>query len=120
MLGAFVVRWPENLAYFINLLTVILSFYSVINNAKCARRNGTTTQMYYKELLRSTGIQIIAWIISLITCILIAILLSILGRTMSWYAKPIWICFLYVLPILSVSMAVINHFGKKQKKVFHH
>lgn len=35
---------------------------------------------------------------------------------MSWYSKPIWIVFLYILPTLGVSMTVIYYFGKKQKQ----
>jgi hypothetical protein len=58
-----------------------------------------------------------SWVASIITDLLIAVCLTCLGRTMSWYARPLWIFFLYVIPTLLVSMAVILLHAKYYQKV---
>jgi hypothetical protein len=57
-----------------------------------------------------------SWVASIITDLLIAVCLTCLGRTMSWYARPLWIFFLYVIPTLLVSMAVILLHAKYYQK----
>lgn len=58
---------------------------------------------------------------TIITCvivsILIALLLNKLGRTMSWYARPIWLLFLYVIPTVVTSMAILLNHSKRVHKV---
>ncbi|XP_059612920.1 endoplasmic reticulum metallopeptidase 1-like [Phlebotomus argentipes] len=116
MLGAFMVRWRENLTALISVLAACLSAFAVYRNMKSAKRLGTDNTVYYAAMMKAIAIQILGWILSLACCLVIALSLTILGRTMSWYARPIWIYFLYVLPTLSVSMAVVHHFGVRQLK----
>lgn len=52
-----------------------------------------------------------------IVSILIALLLNQLGRTMSWFARPIWLFFLYVIPTLVTSMGILLIHSKKVHKV---
>lgn len=111
MLGAFMVRWRENLTALISVLAACLSAFAVYRNMKSAKRLGTDHTVYYAGMMKAIGIQILGWILAFGSCIVIALSLTVLGRTMSWYARPIWIYFLYVLPTLSVSMAVVHHFG---------
>lgn len=49
--------------------------------------------------------------------VLVAACLTALGRTMSWFARPLWIFFLYVIPTLLVSMAVLLLHAKFYQKV---
>ena len=39
-LGAFVIRWPEELGFLINLCAIVLSLYSILQNMKIARAKG--------------------------------------------------------------------------------
>lgn len=63
------------------------------------------------------GIVIISWLASLLSCTLIALILTKLGKVMSWYARPAWLFFLYICPTTSVSMIVFLHIGSRQRKV---
>lgn len=60
---------------------------------------------------------ILAWVASVVSTLSIALFLNSLGRTMSWYARPLWVFFLYVIPTLVVSMAAILLHAKRYNKV---
>ncbi|XP_015836953.1 endoplasmic reticulum metallopeptidase 1 isoform X4 [Tribolium castaneum] len=107
-LGAFVVRWPMIVADLINLSTVIFSLFSIYENIQSAKKSDDlTTRQYFVKLSGCMSIIVGSWVASIITSLLIAVCLNALGRTMSWYARPLWIFFLYVIPTLLVSMAVL-------------
>lgn len=53
------------------------------------------------------AIAITSWILAIIVAVLIAISLNGLGRTMSWYARPLWLFFLYIIPTLLVPMGTL-------------
>lgn len=57
------------------------------------------------------------WVLSVIATLLIAAFLTGLGRTMSWYARPLWIFFIYVIPIMLVSMATVLVHSKRYQTV---
>ncbi|KAJ8960218.1 hypothetical protein NQ318_003942 [Aromia moschata] len=107
-LGAFVIRWPMLVADVINLLSVIFSLYSIYGNIKDAELSDSIEKRQY--LRKLTGCIIIAlasWVFSILGTLIVACFLDGLGRTMSWYARPLWLFFLYVIPTLLVSMASI-------------
>ncbi|XP_044264233.1 endoplasmic reticulum metallopeptidase 1-like isoform X5 [Tribolium madens] len=107
-LGAFVVRWPMIVADLINLSTVIFSLFSIYENIQSAKKtDDLTTRQYFVKLSGCMSIIVGSWIASIITSLLIALCLNALGRTMSWYARPLWIFFLYIIPTLLISMAVL-------------
>ncbi|XP_055690265.1 endoplasmic reticulum metallopeptidase 1-like isoform X2 [Lutzomyia longipalpis] len=116
MLGAFMVRWRANLTAVISILAAALSAFAVHRNMRAAKRLGTDKTTYYAAMMKAIGVQCFGWVLAFACCLTIALSLTVLGRTMSWYARPIWIYFLYVLPTLSVSMAVVHHFGVRQLK----
>lgn len=41
ILGAMVVRWPQSFTFVINFLVTGVSVFSIMNNIKWAKRNGT-------------------------------------------------------------------------------
>ncbi|CAH0550191.1 unnamed protein product [Brassicogethes aeneus] len=107
-LGAFVIRWPMLVADVINLLSVILSLYSIYNNSKEAEVTDSLKQRQFnKKLLGCVVIVFVSWLLSVLTAVGLAGILNGLGRTMSWYARPMWAFFLYVIPTILVSMATI-------------
>ena len=60
----------------------------------------------------------LAWMSVLIVVFLIAALLTVLDRTMSWYQRPIWIFFLYIHPSLLTMMFVFYNFEKQVSEFF--
>ncbi|XP_025831142.1 endoplasmic reticulum metallopeptidase 1 isoform X2 [Agrilus planipennis] len=98
-LGAFVVRWPEYIASFVNILTVIFSIYTMYQNASFySNKKDLDKKAYIRKLLRCSFFIILSWIGIVIIGLTIALILNLLGRTMSWYARPVWLYFLYVIP----------------------
>lgn len=104
-LGAFVVRWPMAVSDLVNITTVILSFYTIYVNAKDAAKI-VPPQKYVLKLTQCVAGVWITWLATAITVFAIAMLVTALGRTMSWYARPLWAFFLYVIPTVLVSMAI--------------
>lgn len=59
-------------------------------------------------------------VLSLVLCMVFALstaaCLMGLGRTMSWYARPFWAFFIYIIPTLVLSLVAIlvhaNYFTK--------
>ena len=54
----------------------------------------------------------------MVSVTIVAALLDAFGRSMSWYAKPWLILFLYVTPTVFAVMAVFNFAMAKQRKIF--
>ncbi|CAH1181734.1 unnamed protein product [Phyllotreta striolata] len=107
-LGAFVVRWPMAVSDVINISSVILSLYSICRNYRSAKvTDSLSGKTYIKKSMGCMMVVFLSWVMSVVSTLLIAGLINCLGRTMSWYARPLWIFFLYVIPTLVVSMATV-------------
>lgn len=72
---------------------------------------------YMKKLSGCMIFVVLSWVGSVISTVSIAIFLNGMGRTMSWYARPLWVFFLYVIPTLVISMAAIMLHAKVYNKV---
>lgn len=72
---------------------------------------------YYKTILSCVVGFLVSWIILVLVVLAIAILLNLLGRTMSWFARPVWIFFLYICPTILVPMIYIRIYSKNLRKV---
>lgn len=114
-LGAFVIRWPMLVSDLVNILTVILSIYSIYTNIR-ETSNVIAAKTYVSKLWKNIGAVIVTWLIAVGVSLAIALLLNALGRTMSWYARPLWAFFLYVIPSLLVTMALLIMHAKKYHK----
>ncbi|KAL1493675.1 hypothetical protein ABEB36_009373 [Hypothenemus hampei] len=107
-LGAFVIRWPMLVADVINVVSVIVSFYCIFKNAKDAKKfDGVGEKLYIRKLVNCMEIIVFSWVLCLVFALLIASCLLGLDRTMSWYARPFWAFFLYVIPTLVISLVTI-------------
>ncbi|KAL6262629.1 hypothetical protein P5V15_005422 [Pogonomyrmex californicus] len=115
VLGAFVIRCSQYTATAVNIASIIIAGYSIRLNMQSARRN-IKTWMYMRHVLMCIGVIIISWLVSMFTCTLIALILTKLGKVMSWYARPTWLFFLYVCPTIFMSMIVFLYIGSRQKK----
>lgn len=76
-----------------------------------------TNAKYVQKLVLNVGVILASKVASIVVAIFIALLLNGLGRTMSWYARPLWIFFLYVVPTTFVLMAGILFHAKASHKV---
>lgn len=70
-----------------------------------------------KKLLGCMCFVFLSWLASVVSTLSIAFFLESMGRTMSWYARPLWVFFLYVIPTLVVSMLAILLHAKLYNKV---
>ncbi|XP_034180983.1 endoplasmic reticulum metallopeptidase 1 [Osmia lignaria lignaria] len=114
-LGAFVIRWPQHVASTINVAAIIAGIYSIYLNTKSARKD-VKRSIYLKHLVLCIGAIIVSWLVSTLSCTLIALILTKLGKVMSWYARPAWLFFLYICPTIFVSMTFFSFVGSRQKK----
>lgn len=115
-LGAFVIRWPEGIGFLINMSAVILSLYSLYKNMKSTRDMENT--VYVRQLVLSSCVAIGSLLLILLANLLIALTLTALGRSMSWFSRPCWIFFLYICPTLFVPMALLLIVSRWQRPVF--
>ncbi|KAG5898670.1 hypothetical protein JTB14_030620 [Gonioctena quinquepunctata] len=116
-LGACVIRWSMLVADIINISSVIFSLYSIHLNIRSAEvTDSLTRRQYIRKLMGCMVFAFLSWLFSVITNFAIAALLDCLGRTMSWYARPLWIFFLYVIPTLVVSITTILLHAKVYNK----
>ena len=72
---------------------------------------------YVRQLMICVATAICTWVISLISVSMIALMLTKLGKVMSWYARPAWLFFLYICPTVTISMTFLLHMGKRQRQV---
>ncbi|XP_034950352.1 endoplasmic reticulum metallopeptidase 1-like [Chelonus insularis] len=114
-LGAFVIRWPQYIAAIVNITSILIGVYSIYLNMSVARKELKPTA-YLKHLATCIGVICISWAISIICVTSIALILTKLGKVMSWYARPAWLFFLYVCPTIAVSMNWFLYVGNRQRK----
>ncbi|XP_066259368.1 endoplasmic reticulum metallopeptidase 1-like [Euwallacea similis] len=108
--GWFFVHYTNFIGQIINVSTVMLSLvvfiYSLLS-FKLAFSRPTL-----KFLPVATGAILGSWILSVLFVVVLAILLDLLGKTMTWFGQP-WLIFgLYVVPVLGLSgilLFLTNH-----------
>lgn len=107
ILGAFVIRWKVTLSLLINLSAACFSILTIwMNFPKRMTANGISKSAYFKALCDAMRSQAMVWIGSIAVCLVIAVLLILSNRTMSWFGNPIWIYFLYVIPTLTTGLVI--------------
>lgn len=74
-------------------------------------------RQYFLKLVNCMAAALGTFVASLLACLLVALCLNALERTMSWYARPIWVFFLYVIPTMLVCIGTIYLHAKKFHKV---
>lgn len=112
-LGAFVIRWTEFVSNFVNVSVIALSLYALYRNKVSFSKEYVG---YGKQLTRCILGIFVSWLSALVTTLMIAVALNLLGRTMSWFARPVWIFFLYVCPTILVPMIVLLFHSRQLKK----
>lgn len=59
----------------------------------------------------------VIWVVAIVTDGLIAYGLTLLGRTFSWYTRPVWIVMLYIGPTIAVSFFITMYSANRYRKV---
>lgn len=142
-LGAFLMFWTIFAGDIVHIVTLVLSIYSMMTNMKEAINrglkslisfescinylnshlflnvlfSGLSKKQYLKQLLACAGVVLQSWLLTLMVSILIALCLTALGSSLSWYARPVWIIFLYVIPSVTVPMLLLLYKSQHQRKV---
>nr|CAD7460312.1 unnamed protein product [Timema tahoe] len=117
-LGLFVIRWSELFGLVINTSAVALSVFSVVKNMKHGMiTNDVSRRDYMRQLVRSVGVALASWLLALLFAVLLALALTVLGCTMSWFSRPLWIVFLYIIPSLLVPMVLLSLVSRWQRPV---
>ncbi|XP_066598785.1 endoplasmic reticulum metallopeptidase 1-like [Prorops nasuta] len=114
-LGAFVFRWPQYFAYIINLGSICLNAYSIYLNMIASKKD-IKKSIYMKYVTICVATIISSWMISSVLCTMVALVLTKLGKVMSWYARPAWVLFLYICPAVFTSLSFFLYAGTRQKK----
>lgn len=68
---------------------------------------------YAKGLKWGVGFILLSWILTLVFILGLAFVITLLNRPLSWFARPIWIFFLYIIPTFLTSIFVAQAFKKK-------
>ncbi|XP_046389078.1 endoplasmic reticulum metallopeptidase 1-like [Ischnura elegans] len=118
ILGIGVVRWPMVAGDAISFASIAGAIISVVSFGLVRSRDqGLAFRVSIRELGLCILVQLGSCLLSLVAATLISTSLSLLGRTMSWFARPIWIGVLYVIPTLLTQLLLILVVAKWQKKV---
>jgi hypothetical protein len=73
--------------------------------------------VYVRQLAISSSVAIGSLLLILLANLLIALTLTALGRSMSWFSRPLWIFFLYICPTLFIPMALLLLVSRWQRSV---
>lgn len=73
--------------------------------------------VYVQQLAISSSVAIGSLLLILLANLLIALTLTALCRSMSWFAHPVWIFFLYICPTLIVPMVLLLLVSHWQRSV---
>lgn len=140
LLGAFVVRFPMNVAVIASLIVLSLAIANIYLNIAAAKKRGiflnesnvydlllisesifriafVDPRAYMSSLQKACFILAISWIITSISCCGLAMLLTGIGRAMSWFARPFWLYTLYALQTVSIPALCLLIATSKQRLV---
>ncbi|XP_069330294.1 endoplasmic reticulum metallopeptidase 1 isoform X2 [Eulemur rufifrons] len=82
VLGLFVIAYPSRIGSIINYMVVMAV---VLYLGKKLLQPKNNTDNYTKDFLCGLGITLISWFTSLITVLIIAVFISLIGQSLSWY-----------------------------------
>ncbi|KAJ7986872.1 hypothetical protein DPEC_G00332910 [Dallia pectoralis] len=92
LLGVVVVAYPARVGTIINYLATMATFLYLF---KKSSHHSNMGGRYLKELAYGTALVIISWFVMLLTVLILAVLMSLIGRSMFWYNNFCTCIFLY-------------------------
>ncbi|KAK7895650.1 hypothetical protein WMY93_020975 [Mugilogobius chulae] len=82
LLGVVVVAYPARVGTILNYMVAAATF---IYLAKKASLPGNAGGRYVRDLACATGVAILSWFVTLLSVLIVALLVTLLGRSMFWY-----------------------------------
>nr|XP_018668331.1 endoplasmic reticulum metallopeptidase 1-like [Ciona intestinalis]XP_026691360.1 endoplasmic reticulum metallopeptidase 1-like [Ciona intestinalis] len=119
ILSVYMITLPMRMLYLLNLLVCGATFFIL---AKFVTENAETTNLssklscafhWGKLLLKALAVNLISWVASFVAVTCVAVFLTAIGSTMSFYSKPVFSVFLYVPPALAAMLSV-HEFAKNK------
>uniref|UniRef100_A0A8C7J308 Endoplasmic reticulum metallopeptidase 1 n=1 Tax=Oncorhynchus kisutch TaxID=8019 RepID=A0A8C7J308_ONCKI len=92
LLGMVVVAYPARVGTIINYMTAMATFLYLFK--KCSHPSNVGGR-YIKELAYATAVVILSWLVTLLTVLIIALVVSLTGRSMFWYNDFYTCIFMY-------------------------
>ncbi|KAI9524573.1 Endoplasmic reticulum metallopeptidase 1 [Dissostichus eleginoides] len=92
LLGVFVVAYPARVGTILNYMVATATFLYL---AKKASMPGNGGGRYVRELAFATGVAVLSWVVTLLSVLILALLVTLLGRSMFWYNHFYASIFLY-------------------------
>uniref|UniRef100_A0A8C4ERV7 Endoplasmic reticulum metallopeptidase 1 n=1 Tax=Dicentrarchus labrax TaxID=13489 RepID=A0A8C4ERV7_DICLA len=82
LLGVVVVAYPARVGTILNYMVATATFLYL---AKKASLPGNGGGRYVRDLACATGVAVMSWIVTLLSVLIVALLVTLLGRSMFWY-----------------------------------
>uniref|UniRef100_A0A8C2WHN8 Endoplasmic reticulum metallopeptidase 1 n=1 Tax=Cyclopterus lumpus TaxID=8103 RepID=A0A8C2WHN8_CYCLU len=82
LLGVVVVAYPARVGTILNYMVAAATFLYL---AKKASLPGNRGGRYLRDLAYATGIAVLSWFVTLMLVLIVALLVTLLGRSMFWY-----------------------------------
>ncbi|KAK0133178.1 Endoplasmic reticulum metallopeptidase 1 [Merluccius polli] len=82
LLGVVVVAYPARVGTILNYVVAAATFFYL---AKKASRPGNSGGRYVRELACAVGMTVLSWLVTLLSVLIVALLVTLLGRSMFWY-----------------------------------
>ncbi|KAM6985504.1 endoplasmic reticulum metallopeptidase 1-like isoform 1-T1 [Aplochiton taeniatus] len=82
LLGLVVVAYPARVGTILNYLVAVATFLYL--GRKCSRHNNGGGR-YVRELAYAAGVVVLSWLVSLLFVLIVALVVSLTGRSMFWY-----------------------------------
>uniref|UniRef100_A0A8C9SZ12 Endoplasmic reticulum metallopeptidase 1 n=1 Tax=Scleropages formosus TaxID=113540 RepID=A0A8C9SZ12_SCLFO len=79
LLGVFMVAYPARVGTIINYMAAMATFLYL--GKKCSLPSGR----YARELFCATGLAVLSWFVTLLSVLIVALLVTLMGKSMFWY-----------------------------------
>nr|XP_061800741.1 endoplasmic reticulum metallopeptidase 1-like [Nerophis lumbriciformis] len=82
VLGVAVVAYPARVGTILNYMVAVATFFYLARKASQPRHRGWH---YVANLACATGVALLSWLVALLSVLIVAVLVTLLGRSMFWY-----------------------------------
>ncbi|XP_050400942.1 endoplasmic reticulum metallopeptidase 1 [Patella vulgata] len=105
-IGYFMVSYPMRMAVILNLGISSLFLLTIFRKIVGYNSSEIKGFVYVRELVMAVIFLLLSWTLIIITCVVIALLLTMLGREMSWFTNTLNLIWLYILPSITIVLTL--------------
>uniref|UniRef100_A0A663F7E5 Endoplasmic reticulum metallopeptidase 1 n=1 Tax=Aquila chrysaetos chrysaetos TaxID=223781 RepID=A0A663F7E5_AQUCH len=95
VLGLFVLAYPARVGTIMNYITAAIAFLYLSKKVLQPKTRGKPTIHNLKKFFTAFGVTLISWVCTLVTVLIVAAFISVIGRSLSWYTHFYVSVFLY-------------------------